>query len=48
MIVYEVIGEPPLFMAAQVITTLVLEITEVVGADGVFGLEAALTANSEE
>ena len=42
------IAEPPLVGATQVTTTLELEITEVVGADGVFGLAAARMANSEE
>ena len=48
MIVYDIIGEPPLVGAAQVTTTLVLETTDVAGAVGVLGLAAARIANSEE
>ena len=47
-IVYEVIGEPPLNGADQVIVTPVLETTEVTGEVGVLGLAAALIENSDE
>ena len=40
---YDVMGEPPLFGAYQSMTTLVLVITEVVGALGIAGMAAAST-----
>jgi hypothetical protein len=46
--VYEVIGEPPLKGAAQVITTLVFDTTVVTGSAGVLGLAAALIVISVE
>ena len=45
---YAVIAEPPLEGATQLIVTLMFVLTEVVGADGTLGLDAALTLNSDE
>ncbi len=46
--VYAVIAEPPLKGATQLIVTLTFVLTAVVGADGTFGFDAALTINSDE
>jgi hypothetical protein len=46
--VYPVIGEPPLFGATQAIVTLMLELTEVVGAARTLGIAAALILTSDE
>ena len=46
--VYEVIGEPPLDGAAQLIVTLTLVFIVVVGAAGALGIDAALIDTSDE
>jgi hypothetical protein len=46
--VYEVIGEPPLKGATQVITASVFDTTVVTGTVGVSGLAAALITTSDE
>ncbi len=47
LMVYDEIEDPPLFGAAQVMTTPVLEITEVTGVFGAVGLADARTDSSE-
>ena len=44
----EVIGEPPLFGAVQLIVTLVFEFVDVDGLAGKSGFAAALTSTSDE
>ena len=48
IIEYEVIGEPPLLVAVQLIVTPVLETAVVVGIAGVDGSDAARTYASLE
>lgn len=45
---YELIAEPPLNGATQLIVTLTLEFTAVVGACGTLGMAAALMATEDE
>ena len=46
--VYDVIADPPLEGAVQLIVTLTLVLVDVVGAAGTAGIAAALIVNSDE